>query len=271
MDSALHALLAFTGWTMLLVLGVVSVRSLKVLTGESKANEFPSGQEHGHPIYWRLNRAHVNAVENLVVFAVVVLVGHLAGVTDPLFAQLAWVAVAGRIAQSVVHVASYSHMAVTVRFAFLLVQLGCFAWMGWLGYAAEPVDATRACTVEIRSKGRMQAFKGKGDGATKAAAREAAWKAACATLPKPDVPHCRDDSRFRGSEVVATQVKGDQRTYSATVTVRELAPAFIGEGTSPASDDAACKAAVIAACAEGGAKGDCVASGQYEELTRSVR
>ncbi len=275
MFTPLHALLAFAGWTLLLVTAVISVRSWKVLTGGKQADEFESGVEHGSPIYWRLNRAHINAAENLPVFAAVVLAGHLLGVDSPLFGQLAWAAVAARVCQSACHVASGSALVVTARFAFLVVQLACFAAMGWIAFLAQPTADPGAqghdCAVEIRSKTRMQAFKGKGAGATREAASAAAWSAACATLPKPDAPHCRDESRFRGSEVVATLVKGDQRSYSATVTVRELAPQFAGEGASNVSAAAACAAAIAAACTSGGAGGDCREAGTFEELKRTSR
>jgi uncharacterized MAPEG superfamily protein len=123
------ALLAFAGWTIVLVVLVLLVRGVMILRKERRINEFPAGQEHGGAFYWRLNRAHANALENLPLFAAIVLGGAALGVSSPRLAMLAEVVVYARIAQSVFHVSSRSELAVTLRFTGLATQLGCFAWM----------------------------------------------------------------------------------------------------------------------------------------------
>jgi uncharacterized MAPEG superfamily protein len=125
----LVALLAFAAWALVLVLGILLMRGLMVLTRERRVNEFPSGQEHGGGFYWRLNRAHVNTLENLAVFAAIVLAGAGLGVSSPRLAQLAEIAVVARVLQSLFHVSSGSALAVSLRFSAFAVQLGCFAWM----------------------------------------------------------------------------------------------------------------------------------------------
>lgn len=125
----LVALLAFVAWSILLVLGIGAVRITQVLTGEKKPNEFPSGSPHGSDRYWRLNRAHANALENLPIFAAIVLTGAALGVSSGRLAQLSEVLVGARVAQSIFHVASGSSTAVNLRFAAFATQLVCYAWM----------------------------------------------------------------------------------------------------------------------------------------------
>jgi uncharacterized MAPEG superfamily protein len=125
----LVALLAFAGWVMLIVLLLLSFRGIMVLTKERRIHEFPSGQPHGSDFYWRLNRAHVNAIENLALFAAIVLAGAALGVSSPRLALLAKIVVGGRVAQTIFHVSSPGPLGVTLRFSAFATQLACFAWM----------------------------------------------------------------------------------------------------------------------------------------------
>jgi uncharacterized MAPEG superfamily protein len=125
MTTPLWCLLGFVAWTLMLLLAVGLSRVAVVLRGEKKANEFPSGVPHGGDAYWRLNRAHMNCVENLPLFASVVLIATIAGVKAPGLDSLARVYLGARVGQSVTHVSSGSVMAVNVRFTFFLIQVGC--------------------------------------------------------------------------------------------------------------------------------------------------
>ncbi len=129
MTTPLYCLLGFGTWTVLLVLAVVVWRTGLVLAGKSAPNAFPSGSQHGTDTYWRLNRAHMNAAENLPLIAAVVLVGTLAGVSTALFSTLAQVYLAARIVQSLLHISSNASLVVNLRFTALFVQLVCFGWM----------------------------------------------------------------------------------------------------------------------------------------------
>lgn len=129
MSTPLLCLIAYALWTILLVSLVATSRAVQVLTGKKAANAFPSGMQHGGDAYWRLNRAHLNAAENLAIFASIVLVGALAKVDSSSFATLAQVVVGARVVQSVVHIASGSVLAVNVRFSAFCVQLGCLLAM----------------------------------------------------------------------------------------------------------------------------------------------
>ena len=73
-------------------------------------------------------RAHLNAVENLPVFAAIILLGSLNGLDhDSLFQTTALVVLPARILQSVSHIASGRNRAVLARFTFYSIQLVCFA------------------------------------------------------------------------------------------------------------------------------------------------
>ena len=136
MTTPLFALMGFVFWTVMLIVAIAVARVAEVAAGRTPVNGFPAGQPHGGDAYWRLNRAHMNCVENLPMFAAVVLTGHVTGLSAGTFATLSQVYVAGRVAQSLIHVASGSAMAVNLRFACYLVQLGC--------------QVTMACTIVLR-------------------------------------------------------------------------------------------------------------------------
>ena len=129
MTTPLYALMGFFFWTMALLLAIAAVRVSKVLAGAAAPNSFPAGVPHGSDAYWRLNRAHANCLENLPLFAAVVLVGATAGIESSTFDMLARVYVAARIPQSLAHISSGSNLAVNVRFAFFATQLVCILWM----------------------------------------------------------------------------------------------------------------------------------------------
>ena len=123
------ALLAFAGWALLLVASVAALRAIEVLRGRKRANEFTSGVPHGGDAYWRLNRAHANAIENLPLFAAIVLGGAALGVSSPRIAQLAEIVVIARVLQSVFHVMSGAVWAMNLRFTAFVTQLICVAWL----------------------------------------------------------------------------------------------------------------------------------------------
>lgn len=110
-------------------MAVVVVRAAQIAGGRARPSEFPSGMPHGGDRYWRLNRAHMNCLENLPLFAAVVLTGAVIGADSPTLDLFATVFLGARIAQSAVHVASGSDTAVNVRFAFFATQIVCLVGM----------------------------------------------------------------------------------------------------------------------------------------------
>ncbi|MBI1211901.1 MAG: MAPEG family protein [Alphaproteobacteria bacterium] len=119
----LAALVLFAVWAMILVVSVGIWRTVLVFTGNAQANSFPSGTQHGGDRYWRLNRAHMNAVENLPIFGALVLSGFYLQVQDTWLQILPSLILYARVAQSLIHIASGSAVAVTLRFLAYGVQL----------------------------------------------------------------------------------------------------------------------------------------------------
>ena len=129
MTTPLYALMGFVFWTLFIVLAIGLSRVSQVASGKTPVNGFPSGQPHGSDAYWRLNRAHMNCVENLPLFGAVVLTGHVTGLTAGTFATLSEVYVIARVAQTLIHVSSGSAMAVNLRFTCFVTQVGCLVAM----------------------------------------------------------------------------------------------------------------------------------------------
>ena len=122
MSASLLALLGFVSWALALLLLMEAIRSKLVLTGAVAANGFNPENSNLSPFMQRLARAHANCLEGLPVFGGLLLVALLAGkpqITDP----LAFVFLAARIVQSLIHLASVSPAAVTARFTAFAVQL----------------------------------------------------------------------------------------------------------------------------------------------------
>jgi len=95
--TSLSALIGFAIWTVLLVLVAVSWRVLEVLRG-ARADSWTRGSAAARPAFViRVENAHMNCIENLPLFAVIVLAAAAMGkaaVTDPfapvvLYARLA--------------------------------------------------------------------------------------------------------------------------------------------------------------------------------------
>lgn len=130
MPVPLACLLLFTAWTVLLLLSIGAGRIWRVMTTGASPADFPSGVPHGSDRYWRLNRAHLNCLEFLPMFAAVVLTGAVLGVAESRLATLAELIVVARVGQSVAHISSGSAIAVNIRFSFFLVQLLSLILMG---------------------------------------------------------------------------------------------------------------------------------------------
>jgi uncharacterized MAPEG superfamily protein len=127
MTPSLVALLGYSLWTLALLGAIAVMRTGLTLSGARAANSFdPSGTDVS-PLSGRLCRAHANCYEYFPVFGGLIAVAALSNsshVTDP----LALWALAARIGQSVVHLASTSPNAVTVRFGFFFAQLAIAAY-----------------------------------------------------------------------------------------------------------------------------------------------
>ena len=127
--TAIQALVAFTAWTLLRVLLVFVYRGGRFLTG-TPINSWPRGAKlvSDAPMVQRLENAHANCLENLPVFAVIVLAAAALGRLDAVDALAPFVLYA-RIGQSAAHLWGTGTLQVLVRASFWAMQLALFVWM----------------------------------------------------------------------------------------------------------------------------------------------
>lgn len=127
----LWSLLGFATWTILLLLFTVGIyRWSRILTGRAPIKSFGADQVEGEDWYKRSMRAHANCVENLPVYAAIVLALYAGEVGGPMFDGLALTVLIARVLQSTVHVAfQQSNAAVAIRFTFFFVQIVAFLWL----------------------------------------------------------------------------------------------------------------------------------------------
>ena len=125
------ALLGFAVWTLLVLFGTVGVyRWSRILTGQVRISEWQAALPQGSDWYQRAMRAHMNCVENLPVFAAIVLCATATGADSRLLDLLAGTILVARICQTTVHLAfAPSDLAASVRFAFFFVHAACMLAM----------------------------------------------------------------------------------------------------------------------------------------------
>ncbi|MDE0855089.1 MAG: MAPEG family protein, partial [Nevskia sp.] len=126
---SIHALIGFTAWTLLLVILVFAWRGIEIVVNGKKADSWTRGKDVETPaLVRRIEHAHMNCVENLPLFAVIVLAAAAMGksaVTEP----YAMFVLYARVAQSVTHLIGISHWLVMLRATFWAAQLALFVIM----------------------------------------------------------------------------------------------------------------------------------------------
>lgn len=127
--SALHALLGFVAWTLLLVTLVFLYRGLRVLGG-MPINGWPRGNKPSSDagLVKRIEDAHANCLENLPIFAVIVLAAYASGKVAAI-AVLAPCVLYARVGQSVCHLIATTKPLVFLRASFWLAQILLFFLM----------------------------------------------------------------------------------------------------------------------------------------------
>lgn len=123
--------LAFTAYvflTLILLVSIVSARSLIVMGGKKAANEFAPDGSGESSFIQRLTRAHANVVECFPFVGGMLLLA--IAMDEPFITDgLAPYVILARLAQTLTHLISASVLAVQVRFAFFLVQVViCLYW-----------------------------------------------------------------------------------------------------------------------------------------------
>jgi len=131
MSIPLWTLLGFAVWTVLTVFCSIGVyRWSRILTGRANLSQWRADEVQGGSWYQRSMRAHMNAVENLPVYAAIVLVLFATKIASPTIDVLAVVVLVGRICQTLVHIAlEQTNTVVGVRFLLYLAQAGCMLAM----------------------------------------------------------------------------------------------------------------------------------------------
>ena len=129
--TGLTALLLFTAWTLVLMLVYVGPRVALVLAMKKPANSWGRDDKTDDPPFLvRAKHAHLNCLENLPVFAAIVLAAVALG-KSPVVDQVAAFVLYARLAQSAVHLIGVSHWLVFIRANFLIIQAALFAYMIW--------------------------------------------------------------------------------------------------------------------------------------------
>jgi uncharacterized MAPEG superfamily protein len=141
MSIPVLVLLGFAAWTLLVLwVSIGLYRWSRILTGRASLADWRTDLPQGSDLYrramqvqsggWyqRATRAHMNCVENLPVYAAIV-VGLMAmGLQSPMIDRLAVTMLAARVVQTLVHVLLPPTDAATgVRFTFYVIQMVCMA------------------------------------------------------------------------------------------------------------------------------------------------
>lgn len=133
MHTPLACLLGFVLWTLFIVaFGIAGSRLAAAIGGRIPEGGFSPDTPQGSPRYRRIMRAHMNCVENLPLFAAVVLTGAVVHAGSPLMDTLALAYLAARVLQSTFHIASGGPVAIALRFTCFLAQNLILTWMGVL-------------------------------------------------------------------------------------------------------------------------------------------
>jgi len=126
---SMQALIGYTAWTLLLVLVIFAWRGIEIVINGKKADSWTRGRQVDEPaLIRRIEHAHINCLENLPIFAVIVLAAAAMGksaVTEPYAMYVLY----ARLAQTVVHIIGVNHWLVLVRATFWAIQLALFVVM----------------------------------------------------------------------------------------------------------------------------------------------
>lgn len=129
MNATIIALAGYIIWLMLLLLLLPIYRTAHNQKNKRKSLKFSPDGSDVSDLGFRITRVHLNAVESFPFIAGTLL---LSIATDSMAITngLAYVVLAARIVQSIVHLISTSNSAITTRFVFFLIQFGiCFYWL----------------------------------------------------------------------------------------------------------------------------------------------
>ncbi|MBW0147125.1 MAPEG family protein [Marinobacter arenosus] len=130
MSTSAQVLGLFISWALLLVVLMEASRCYFLIKGRIRSNEFKPDNSNLPPFMQRLARAHANCIEGLPVFGGLLILALVTDQTEITDALAPWFLLA-RVAQSSIHVASLSVVAVNARFATFVVQVGIALYWAW--------------------------------------------------------------------------------------------------------------------------------------------
>ena len=125
-------LLGFAAWTLPTLFGCVGAyRWSHILTGRVAIKEWRADLPQGSDWYQRAIRAHMNCVENLPIYAAIVVALVATGVRSSTIDALAIIMLAARVGQTVSHIAlPPTNAAASLRFVLFFAQAICMIAMG---------------------------------------------------------------------------------------------------------------------------------------------
>jgi uncharacterized MAPEG superfamily protein len=120
--TGITALLLYAAWTLLLMFTYIAYRVAMTAQG-TPADSWTRGRSAAVPTFvTRAEHAHTNCVENLPVFAAVVLAAYALGKAQVADHAASYV-LAARLAQSTVHLIGVSSWLVIIRATFFTIQV----------------------------------------------------------------------------------------------------------------------------------------------------
>lgn len=129
MNDTILALLGYITWLLILLVWLATYRTVLVAKKEQAVNGFKPDGSDSPAFGERITRAQSNCVESFAFIGGLMLLA-LATNSAAITNGLALLLLAARLGQSVTHLISTSELAVQVRFAFFLAQVGiCFYWV----------------------------------------------------------------------------------------------------------------------------------------------
>ena len=131
MTIPVWVLLGFAAWTLLvLAMTIGTYRWKNILTGRVHFSEYGEYKIEGAGWYKRAMRAHANCVENLPVYAAIVVVLTAAEIASPVLDVFALILLGARVLHTSVHVAfEQTNLVVGMRSALFHTQWLCMAAM----------------------------------------------------------------------------------------------------------------------------------------------
>jgi uncharacterized MAPEG superfamily protein len=125
-------LLGFAGWTMLTLFGSIGVyRWSLILTNRASIAEWRADIPQGSDWYQRAMRAHMNCVENLPIYAALVVGLMASGLESAVVDRLSITMLVARIGQTITHIAlPPTNAAASLRFALFFLQAICMIAIG---------------------------------------------------------------------------------------------------------------------------------------------